>query len=160
MKKFKKMLVALCLCVCVALSVGLVGCADSKTLAEIDDLKAKIEQKDTTLAEKDATIAEKDAALAEKDTEIDNKNSQIKDLTLSATEKFGIMAAGFEFAENRSYIDNANANVFLVKKYNNGKTAFRRARFLEGTRPGFARFSNFEGRNARPAETLFQTRGG
>ena len=119
MKKFKKMLVALCLCVCVALSVGLVGCADSKTLAEIDDLKAKIEQKDTTLAEKDATIAEKDAALAEKDTEIDNKNSQIKDLTLSATEKFGIMAAGFEFAENRSYIDNANANVFLVKKYNN-----------------------------------------
>lgn len=119
MKKFKKMLVALCLCVCVALSVGLVGCADSKTLAEIDDLKAKIEQKDTTIAEKDATIAEKDAALTEKDTEIDNKNSQIKDLTLSAAEKFGIMATGFEFAENRSYIDNANANVFLVKKYNN-----------------------------------------
>ena len=123
MKKFKKMLVALCLCVCVALSAGLVGCADSKTLAEIDDLKAKIEQKDTTIAEKDAKIAEKDS-------EIEDKNAQIEDLTPSTLEKFGIMAARFEQAENRSYINNADANVFLVKKNNN------KATFIEPSHPG------------------------
>ncbi len=89
MKKFKKMLVALCLCVCVALSAGLVGCADSKTLAEIDDLKAKIEQKDTTIAEKNA--------------EIDNKNSQIQDLTLTDLQKISIMMGAFKDAEERSY---------------------------------------------------------
>ena len=82
MKKFKKMLVALCLCVCVALSAGLVGCADSKTLAEIDDLKAKIEQKDTTIAEKDA---------------------KIKDLTLTDLQKISIMMGAFKDAEERSY---------------------------------------------------------
>ena len=97
MKKSKKMLVALCLCVCVALSAGLVGCADSKTLAEIDDLKAKIEQKDTTIAEKDA--------------EIEDKNAQIEDLTPSTLEKFGIMAARFAYAEGKSYIGIGNDNV-------------------------------------------------
>ncbi len=96
MKKFKKMLVALCLCVCVALSVGLVGCADSKTLAEIDDLKAKIEQKDTTIAEKDA--------------EIDNKNSQIQDLTLTDLQKISIMMGAFKDAENRSYLYNGESS--------------------------------------------------
>ena len=116
MKKFKKMLVALCLCVCVALSAGLVGCADSKTLAEIDDLKAKIEQKDTTLAEKDA--------------EIEDKNAQIEDLTPSTLEKIGIMAARFGQAEKRSYINNADANVFLVKKNDN------KAMFIEPSHPG------------------------
>ena len=94
MKKFKKMLVALCLCVCVALSVGLVGCADSKTLAEIDDLKAKIEQKDA---------------------EIEDKNAQIEDLTPSTLEKFGIMAARFAYAEGKSYIGNDNVDMYFVE---------------------------------------------
>ncbi len=109
MKKFKKMLVALCLCVCVALSVGLVGCADSKTLAEIDDLKAKIEQKDTTIAEKDA--------------EIDNKNSQIQDLTLTDLEKVGAMAGAFTIAEKTmtGNISSSRSNM-LLKDSNGGES--------------------------------------
>ncbi len=96
MKKFKKMLVALCLCVCVALSVGLVGCADSKTLAEIDDLKAKIEQKDgqigdltTSNGQKDAALAEKDATIAGKNNDISNKDTIIaeKDKQIAGLEK-------------------------------------------------------------------------
>ena len=87
MKKFKKMLVALCLCVCVALSVGLVGCADSKTLAEIDDLKAKIEQKD----------------------------AEIKDLTLTDLEKVGAMAGAFKIAEDTmtENISSSRSNMLL-----------------------------------------------
>ena len=106
MKKFKKMLVALCLCVCVALSAGLVGCADSKTLAEIDDLKAKIEQKDTTIAEKDAKIAEKDS-------EIEDKNAQISGLTLTDLQKIGIMGPMFEYAQQYATYSSDKANAFL-----------------------------------------------
>lgn len=102
MKKFKKMLVALCLCVCVALSAGLVGCADSKTLAEIDDLKAKIEQKDTTIAEKDA---------------------KIKDLTLTDLEKVGAMTGAFTIAENTmlDQISSSRSNM-LLKDSNGGES--------------------------------------
>ena len=97
MKKFKKMLVALCLCVCVALSVGLVGCADSKTLAEIDDLKAKIEQKDTTIAEKDA---------------------KIKDLTLTDLEKVGAMTGAFKIAEDKYATDVSSSTANAIFKQN------------------------------------------
>ena len=97
MKKFKKMLVALCLCVCVALSAGLVGCADSKTLAEIDDLKAKIEQKDTTIAEKDA---------------------KIKDLTLTDLEKVGAMTGAFKIAEDKYATDVSSSTANAIFKQN------------------------------------------
>lgn len=44
MKKLKNILVALCLCVCVGFGCfALTGCADSKTLQELEDLRTQVE---------------------------------------------------------------------------------------------------------------------
>ena len=127
MKKFKKMLVALCLCVCVALSAGLVGCADSKTLAEIDDLKAKIEQKDgqigdltTSNSQKDAALAEKDATIAGKNNDINNKDTIIaeKDKQIEGLEKdkSDLNAKNDELTKSNGTLSDANKTLTDTNK--------------------------------------------